>query len=408
MALDVETIRKDFPLLDTEAHGKPLVYLDSAATSQKPRQVIDRLVRFYEHENANVHRGIYDLGEKATAAYEGARKACARLIGAPDASSLIFTRGTTEAINLVAYSWGRANIDAGDEIVVTEMEHHSNLIPWQILAAERGATLKAIPIEDDEHRLDLSGLDGVITERTKLVCVSLKSNVLGVVNPVRQIADAAHASGALVLVDGAQAVPHIAVDVADLDADFFAFSAHKMCGPTGAGVLYGRAELLDAMPPFHGGGEMIREVWIDRATWNEVPYKFEAGTPNVAQAVGMGAAVEYLEGIGIESIRAHEADLTAYAMERLGDMGATIYGPRDPKQRSGVVSFNLTEVHPHDMATIVDQEGVAIRAGHHCAQPLMRRLGVPATARASFYLYNTRDEIDALMAALEKSKGWFA
>jgi cysteine desulfurase/selenocysteine lyase len=407
MSFDVDVIRKDFPILETEAHGKPLVYLDSAATSQKPRQVIERLDHFYEHENANVHRGIYDLGEKATAAFEGARESCARHIGAKSANSIVFTKGTTESINLVRYTWARVNVREGDEILVTETEHHSNLIPWQLLAEETGATLRALPIDDDEHRWRMDLLEEYVTDRTKLVAVQLKSNVLGTVQPVRAVVDAAHAVGARVLVDAAQAAPHLRFDVNDLDADFLAYSSHKMCGPTGAGVLYGREDLLAEMPPFHGGGEMIREVWIDHATWAEVPQKFEAGTPNVAQAVGMGAAAEYLAGIGLDAIHEHEVDLTRYAMEKLTDVGATIYGPRDPEERAGVVSFTLPEVHPHDMATIIDQEGVAIRAGHHCAQPLMRSLGVPATARASFYLYNTRDDVDALIAALEKSKGWF-
>lgn len=408
MSLDVETIRKDFPLLDTEAHGKPLVYLDSAATSQKPRQVIDRMARFYETENANVHRGIYELGERATLAYEGAREICARYIGARSARSIVFTRGTTEAINLVRYTWARQNVGPGDEILVTETEHHSNLIPWQLLAAEVGATLRALPIDDTEHRWRMDLLEEYVTDRTKLAAVQLKSNVLGTVNPIRTVADAVHAVGGRVVVDAAQAAPHLSFDVNELDADFLAFSSHKMCGPTGAGVLYGREDLLEEMPPFHGGGEMIREVWIDRATWNEIPHKFEAGTMNIAQAVGMGAAIEYLDTFGLDAIHEHETELTAYALERLRDLGATIYGPGDPAERAGVVSFNLPEVHPHDLATIVDQEGVAIRAGHHCAQPLMRRLDVAATARASFYLYNTKDEVDALMAALEKSKGWFA
>lgn len=408
MSLDVETIRKDFPLLDTEAHGRPLVYLDSAATSQKPRQVIDRIARFYETENANVHRGIYELGERATIAYEGAREACARHIGARSSRSIVFTRGTTEAINLIRFTWARQNVGPGDEILVTETEHHSNLIPWQLLAAEVGATLRALPIDDDEHRWRMDLLEEYVTDRTKLAAIQLKSNVLGTVNPVRAVADAVHAVGGRVVVDAAQAAPHMTFDVNELDADFLAYSSHKMCGPTGAGVLYGREDLLEEMPPFHGGGEMIREVWIDRATWNEIPWKFEAGTMNIAQAVGMGAAIEYLEGIGMEAIHEHENELTAYALQRLVELGATIYGPRDPLERPGVVSFNLPEVHPHDLATIVDQEGVAIRAGHHCAQPLMRRLDVAATARASFYLYNTKDEVDSLIAALEKSKGWFA
>jgi cysteine desulfurase/selenocysteine lyase len=407
MSLDVETIRKDFPILETEAHGKPLIYLDSAATSQKPRQVIDREVRFYETENANVHRGVYDLSERATAAYEGAREACARFIGASSPRSIVFTRGTTESINLVRYTWARANVGEGDEVLVTEMEHHSNLVPWQLLCQENGATLRHLPI-DDEGRLRMDLLSELITERTKLVCVSAMSNVLGTINPVRAIADAAHAVGALIVVDAAQGVPHVGVNVNEIDADFLAYSSHKMCGPTGAGVLYGREHLLEEMPPFLGGGEMIREVWPDRATWNEIPYKFEAGTMNIAQAVGMGAAVEYLEGLGMDQVREHEMDITSYALERLDGTGAVVYGPKDVSDRGGVVSFNLDGVHPHDMATILDQEGICIRAGHHCAQPLMRRLDVAATARASFYVYNTHDEVDALIDALDKAKGWFA
>ncbi|MDQ3941378.1 MAG: cysteine desulfurase [Actinomycetota bacterium] len=404
--LDSEVIRKDFPIFETLAHGKRLVYLDSAATSQKPRQVIDRMVRFYETENANVHRGVYELSEKATAAYEGAREACARFIGARSSRSIVFTRGTTEAINLVRFTWAKANVRAGDEILVTEMEHHSNLIPWQMLTEETGATLRHLPI-DDEGRLRVDLLDELITNKTKLVCVALMSNVLGTINPVRQISDAAHAVGARIVVDAAQAAPHVSFDVNELDADFLAYSAHKMCGPTGAGVLYGREDLLEEMPPFMGGGEMIREVWADRATYNEIPYKFEAGTMNIEQAVGMGAAVEYLEELGMDAVREHEIELTRYAMDKIATTGATVYGP-PAEERGGVVSFNLDEVHPHDMATILDQEGVCIRAGHHCAQPLMRRLGVAATARASLYIYNTPEDVDALVDALEKSKGWFS
>lgn len=406
MSLDVEVVRKDFAILETTAHDKRLVYLDSAATSQKPRQVIDRIVRFYEQENANVHRGVYELSERATDAYEGARDATARFIGATSSRSMVFTRGTTESINLVRFTWGKENVHEGDEILLTEMEHHSNLIPWQLLAQETGATLRHLPITDD-GQLDLSSLDEYLTPKTKLVCVGLMSNVLGTINPVRRLADAAHAAGALILVDAAQAAPHFAFDVTELDADFLAYSAHKMCGPTGAGVLYAREQLLEEMPPFQGGGEMIREVWADRATWNEIPYKFEAGTPNIAQAVGMGAAVEYLEGLGMDSVREHEIELTTYALEKLDEIGATVYGPRDMSLRGGVVSFNIPDVHPHDLATIVDQEGVCVRAGHHCAQPLMRRLDVPATARASFYIYNDRDDVDVLMDALDKAKGWF-
>ncbi len=407
MSFDPSVVRKDFPIFETEARGKRLVYLDSANTSQKPRQVLERIQLFYETENANVHRAVYELSEKATAAYEGARAACARFIGSESARSIVFTRGTTESINVIRFTWARENVREGDEVLITEMEHHSNLIPWQLLAGETGATLRHLPIGDD-GRLRLDLLEDYITDRTKLVSLSLMSNVLGTINPVRAVADAAHAVGAKVLVDAAQAAPHLSFDVNDLDADFLAYSSHKMCGPTGAGVLYGREELLEEMPPFHGGGEMIREVWADRATWNEIPYKFEAGTPNLAQAVGMGAAVEYLETLGMDAVREHEMELTAYALERLAGIGATIYGSRDLSQRGGVVSFNLDGVHPHDMSTIVDQEGVCIRAGHHCAQPLMRRLGVPATARASFYIYNTTEDVDVLIDAVEKSKGWFA
>ena len=407
MTLDVEVIRKDFPIFETLAHGKPLTYLDSAATSQKPRQVIDRMVRFYETENANVHRGVYELSEIATNAYEGAREACGRWIGSPS-KNIIFTRGTTEAINAVRYTWANVNVGEGDEVLVTEMEHHSNLIPWQLLTAEKGATLRHLPIELEEGTLRMDLLEEHLTERTKLVALPLMSNVLGTINPVAEIAAAAHAVGAKVLVDAAQAAPHIRVDVAELDCDFLAYSSHKMCGPTGAGVLYGKTELLEEMPPFLAGGEMIREVWADRATFNEVPFKFEAGTMNIAQAVGMGAAVEYLEGIGEEAIRGHELQLTRYAMDRIEEAGAKIYGPKDVEKRGGVVSYNLDEVHPHDLSTIVDQHGVCIRAGHHCAQPLMRRLGVPATARASFYIYNNEHDVDVLVDAMADAKGWFA
>ena len=405
--LDVEVVRKDFPIFETQANGKRLIYLDSAATAQKPRRVIDRIVEFYETENANVHRGVYDLSHKATEAYEHARRLCTDFIGARSTRSVIFTRGATEAINLVRYTWGRENVHEGDEILLTEMEHHSNLIPWQLLARESGATLRHLPV-DDEGKLRVDLLGEYITDRTKLVGLSLMSNVLGTINPVRQVADAAHAVGARVIVDAAQAAPHFTFDVNELDADFLAFSAHKMLGPTGVGVLYGREDLLEEMPPFLAGGEMIREVWADRATYAELPAKFEAGTMNIAQAVGMGAAIEYLQDLGMDSVREHELEMTKYAMERIADVGATIYGPPNVEDRGGVVSFTLGDVHPHDMATILDQEGICIRAGHHCAQPLMRKLGVAATARASFYVYNSPEEVDLLVDALEKSKGWFA
>ena len=405
--LDVEVVRKDFPIFETQANGKPLVYLDSAATAQKPRQVIDRMVEFYETENANVHRGVYDLSHRATEAYEHARQLSADLIKARSTRSIVFTRGTTESINLVRFSWGRQNVGEGDEILVTDMEHHSNLIPWQLLTQETGATIRSLPV-DDEGKLRLDLLEEYITDKTKLVAVSLMSNVLGTINPVRKISDAAHAVGARVVVDAAQAAPHFAFDVNELDADFLALSAHKMCGPTGVGILYGREDLLEEMPPFMGGGEMIMEVWTDRATYNEIPFKFEAGTMNVAQAVGMGAAIEYMNGIGFDAVREHEIELTRYAMEKIAATGAKIYGPPNVEDRGGVVSFTLDEVHPHDMATILDQEGICIRAGHHCAQPLMRKLGVAATARASFYIYNSPEEVDQLVDALEGSKGWFA
>ena len=407
MSLDAEIVRKDFPIFETLAHGKRLVYLDSAATSQKPRQVVDRMVRFYETENANVHRGIYELGEKATAAYEGARESVRRFIGARSTRSIVFTRGTTESINLLRYTWARENVREGDEILVTDMEHHSNLIPWQLHCLDTGAVLRHLPIDGD-GRLRVDLLDEYVTPKTKLVALNLMSNVLGTINPVRQIADAAHSVGARILVDAAQAAPHLQFDVNDLDADFLAFSAHKMCGPTGAGILYGREDLLEAMPPFHGGGEMIREVWADRATFAEIPQKFEAGTPNVAQAVGMGAAIEYLEELGMDAVREHEVELATYALERLRETGAIIYGPPDAHDRGGVIAFNVPEVHPHDMATIVDQEGVCIRAGHHCAQPLMRRLGVPASSRASFAVHTTREDVDRLIDGLARVQEVFA
>jgi cysteine desulfurase / selenocysteine lyase len=408
MSLDPEVVRKDFPIFDVPVHGdKRLVYLNSAATSQKPRQVIDRLVRFYETENANPSRGIDELSVRAETAYEQAREIFARFIGAPSPRTIVFTRGATESINLVRYSWGRANIGSGDEVLVTEMEHHSNLVPWQLLCQETGAVLRALPVDDDgKLRMDL--LDEYLTEKTKLVAVTLMSNVLGTINPVSDISKKAHAVGALVLVDAAQAAPHLSISVQDLDCDFLAFSGHKMLGPTGSGGLYGRAQLLEEMPPFHGGGEMIREVWIDRATYNEIPYKFEAGTMNIAQQVGLGAAIEYLENLGMDNVREHEMAITKYALERIGGAGATIYGPKDPSERGGVLAFTFGEVHPHDIATIIDQEGVAIRAGHHCAQPLMRRYAVPAMARASFYVYNTNEDVDALVDALGEAKGWFA
>ncbi len=405
-ALDVEAIRRDFPILHREVHGRPLVYLDNAASSQKPHAVIEALDEYYRRYNANVHRGIHALSEEASQAYEKARRKVARFINARSAKEIVWTRNTTESINLVAYSWGRTNIGAGDEILLTEMEHHSNLIPWQLLAEERQAKLRFIPVTDD-GLLALDRLDDLLTERTKLVGVVHMSNVLGTVNPVTEIARRAHAVGAKVLLDAAQSVPHLPVDVRALDCDFMAFSGHKMCGPTGIGVLYGKRGLLDDMPPFLGGGDMIKEVSLESSTWNDLPWKFEAGTPSIAEAIGMGVAVDYLDGVGMSAIHRHEQEIARYALEALSSVGGlTLYGP-PAEMRGGVTTFNIPGVHPHDLATILDSEGVAIRAGHHCAQPLMRRYKVPATARASFYLYNTQAEVDVLIRGLEKAKAIF-
>lgn len=405
-ALDVRAIRQDFPILHQAVHGRPLVYLDNAASSQKPRLVIEALDEYYRHYNANVHRGIHALSEQASLAYEEARRKVARFINARSAKEVIWTRNTTEAINLVAYTWGRANIGPGDEILLTEMEHHSNLIPWQILARENNAVLRFIRVTED-GLLDLDSFAERLTARTKLVSMVHMSNVLGTINPLPQIVRQAHAAGAAVLVDGAQSVPHLPVDVQALDCDFLAFSGHKMCGPTGIGVLYGKRDLLEAMPPFLGGGDMIREVFLESSTWNELPWKFEAGTPAIAQAIGMGFAVDYLNGLGMEMVHAHEQELVRYALDALSQVGGlTLYGP-PAEMRGGVATFNIPGVHPHDVATILDSEGVAVRAGHHCAQPLMRRYDVPATVRASFYVYNLREEIDALIDGLEKAKAIF-
>ena len=407
--LDPKVVRKDFPILDRKVHGdRPLVYLDSANTSQKPRQVIEALSSFYEQHNANIHRAVYELAAESTALYESAREKAAAFIGAPGgAREIVFTKSCTEATNLVARAWAWSTLREGDEIVVSEMEHHSNLIPWQLAAQATGARIVAFPVTDDGH-LDLEQLERVITDRTKLVCITGMSNVLGTIPPVRTVADAAHAAGALVLVDGAQRTPHVPTDVTELGADFYAFTGHKMCGPTGSGGLWGRAELLEEMPPFLGGGEMILEVWMDHATYNEIPYKFEAGTQPFAQAVGLGAAIDYLNELGMDAVRAHEIELTGYALKRLAEIeGLRIFGPSDPTERGGVVSFWMDDVHPHDLATILDTEGIAVRAGHHCAQPLMRRYDVPATVRASFYVYNTEDEVDALAEGLVRARERF-
>ena len=395
--------RTDFPLLVT---NPALHYLDSAATSQKPRVVLDAMREYYEHDNANPHRGAYALSARATDRYHESRERVAQFLGVADADCLIFTRGTTEALNLVATAWGRANVQAGDEIVVTALEHHANFVPWQQLALATGARFHVCPLTADHH-VDLDALRGLVGPRTKVVAFNHVSNALGTVNPVREIARIARASRALVVCDGAQAVPHLRVDFDELDVDFYAFSGHKMCGPMGIGGLIGRRALLDAMPPYQFGGDMIEIVGDDCTTWNALPHKFEAGTPNVGDAVGLAAACDYLDAIGIDAVLEHERALVRLATERLGSVeGIHIYGP-PPSERSGVVSFTLGEIHPHDLATILDEDGVCIRAGHHCAQPLMRRLGVSATARASFYLYNDESDVEALVRALEKAKTLF-
>lgn len=406
IAMDPRRIREDFPILSTRMAGKPLVYLDSASSSQKPRQVLQAVTEFYEQHYANVHRGIYPLAEEATALYEGAREKLAAFIGAPDPRSIVFTRGTTESINLVAHGWGRKFLREGDEIVLTEMEHHSNIVPWQLCARDTGAVLRYAPITDD-GLLELDAVATGITSRTKLVALTGQSNVLGTLPPIHDIADAAHEAGARVLVDGAQFVSHNPVDVTELDVDFLTFSGHKMLGPTASGGLYGQLDLLETMDPFLGGGEMIMEVHAETSTYKGPPWRFEAGTMNIAQSVGLGAAVDYLSDLGMKNVREHEREITAYAMEKLTEAGARIFGPGDPDARGGAVSFWYRDIHPHDLAQVLGQEGVAIRASHHCAQPLMRRLGVPATARASFYVYNTTDEVDRLVEALGKAREVF-
>jgi len=405
-SLDVESLRRDFPILhQTVYDGKPLAYLDNAATSQKPKVVIDALTEYYTRYNANVHRALHYLGEQATARYEEARGKVATFIGAPGVANIVFTRGTTESINLIAYAWGRTHIGQGDVILATGMEHHSNLVPWQILAKEKGAELKLVPILED-GTLDQTAFASLLSPSVKLVAITHMSNVLGTVNPVKAMAEAAHGIGAKILVDAAQSVPHMPVDVRDLDADFLAFSSHKMCGPTGAGVLYARAELLESMPPFMGGGEMISKVHDDYSTWADLPYKFEAGTPNIADVIALGAAVDYLSDIGMQRIHAYEQALTAYTIDRLEAIpGIRLFG-RAP-ERGGAVSFEVEGIHPHDLSQYVDQQGVAIRAGHLCAQPLMRRLGVPAVSRASVYFYNVEREIDQLVDAIRKAQQFF-
>src|SRR5574341_2532028 len=406
-ALDPDRVRADFPILDREVNGKPLVYLDSAATSQKPEAVLAAMDVYYRRHNAAVHRGVHTLGEEATELYEDARVTIARFVGAPSRAT-VFTKNATEAINLVAYAWGLRNLREGDEILVTEMEHHANLVPWQVVAKLTGARVRAVPVTD-QFRLDLDALDGLLTERTRIVAVSAMSNVLGTVNPVREVAERAHAVGALVLADAAQAVPHLGVKLDDLGVDFMSFTGHKMLGPLGIGVLVAQPELLDSMEPFLAGGEMIRDVTLESSTFNDVPWRFEAGTPNVAEAVGLAAAVEYLEALGMDRVRAHEAKLTSQLLRGLSEIEAVrVLGPTNLEQRGGVVSFTLGEVHPHDVAQVLDAEGIAVRAGDHCAKPLHRRFGLTASTRASVYLYNTTNEVDALATALDKAQRMFA
>ncbi|EAG9261666.1 cysteine desulfurase [Listeria monocytogenes] len=405
--IDIQKIRADFPILAQEINEKPLAYLDNAATSQKPKQVIEALTHYYEFDNANVHRGVHTLAARATDAYESARGKVAKFIHAREVAEIIFTRGTTSAINLVVDSYGEANIEAGDEIVISYLEHHSNLIPWQQLAKRKGAVLKYIELEED-GTISVEQAKKTIGEKTKIVALAHVSNVLGTITPIKEIAAIAHQFGAVILVDGAQAVPHMEVDVVDLDADFYAFSGHKMMAPTGIGALYGKRELLDAMEPTEFGGEMIDFVELYDSTWKELPWKFEAGTPIIGGAIALGAAIDYLAEVGLNNIHAHEQVLASYAIEEMSKIeGITIYGPNDASKRCGLVTFNLEGAHPHDIATILDEDGIAIRAGHHCAQPLMKWLDVSSTARASFYIYNTKEEIDVLIDGLKLTKEYF-
>jgi cysteine desulfurase / selenocysteine lyase len=404
--LDVERIRRDFPILNQTVHGKKLVYLDNGATSQKPQAVIDAITRYYLHDNANVHRGVHTLSVRATEAHDEARETVRHFIQAADANEIVFVRGATEAVNLVAQTYGRTNVGAGDEVLITAMEHHSNIVPWQMLCEEKGAHLKVAPITD-AGELDLEAFEKLISPRTRIVAVAHVSNALGTVNPVRKIVQLAHAHDVPVLVDGAQAVPHMPVDVQALGCDFYAFSGHKVYGPTGIGVLYGKEEFLAELPPYQGGGDMISSVTFEKTTYNVVPYKFEAGTPDIAGAIGLGAALEYVMGLGMDRVAAHGQDLLSYATERVGAIeGVRLIGTAS--QRAGVLSFVLDGVHPHDLGTILDRDGIAIRTGHHCAQPVMERFQIPATARASFAVYNTREEVDALVGSIQKAREVFA
>ncbi|WP_427813819.1 cysteine desulfurase [Enterococcus sp. 22-H-5-01] len=404
---DFATIRNDFPILFQEVNDEPLVYLDNAATTQKPKQVLDVLRHYYETDNANVHRGVHTLAERATADYENSREKVRAFINAKETAEVLFTRGTTTGLNWLARSYGDAFIKAGDEIVISYMEHHSNIIPWQQLAQRSGATLRYLPLTA-EGFIDLDEAKTIINEKTAIVSLAYVSNVLGVINPIKELAALAHSNGAVMIVDGAQATPHMQVDVQALDADFFAFSGHKMCGPTGIGVLYGKRSLLEQMEPVEFGGEMIDFVRLYESTWKELPWKFEAGTPNIAGAIALGGAIDYLNEIGMDTIHQYEQELVAYVLPKLQAIGGvTIYGPQDPEHHTGVIAFNLDGIHPHDVATALDMEGVAVRAGHHCAQPLMNYLDVPATARASFYFYNTKADADRLVQAIQATKEFF-
>lgn len=404
---DFSTIRKDFPILFQEVNDEPLVYLDNAATTQKPTQVLDVLRHYYEHDNANVHRGVHTLAERATADYENSREKVRAFINAKETAEVLFTRGTTTGLNWLARSYGDAFIKEGDEIVISYMEHHSNIIPWQQLVERKGATLRYLPLTD-EGFIDMTAAKEIINEKTAIVSLAYVSNVLGVINPIKELAEMAHANNAVMIVDGAQAAPHMAVDVQDLDADFFAFSGHKMCGPTGIGVLYGKRKWLEQMEPVEFGGEMIDFVNLFDSTWKELPWKFEAGTPNIAGAIALGAAVDYLNEIGMDNIHRYEQELVDYVLPKLHEIdGITTYGPQDPAHHTGVIAFNLDGIHPHDVATALDMEGIAVRAGHHCAQPLMNYLNLPATARASFYFYNTKEDADRLIEAIKATKEFF-
>ena len=407
---DAQKVRADFPILSREVNGKPLIYLDNAATTQKPRQVIQAIVDYYEGYNANVHRGVHALSQEATDRYEEARAKVARFIGAERPEEIIWTRNASESLNLVAHTWARENLREGDEIVVTPYEHHSNLVPWQKAARDAGAKLRVLPMLEGDNSLDMSRLDEFFTPRLKLLAAAHMSNGIGIINPVEELARRARRVGATVLIDATQSVPHMPVNVRELDCDFLTLSGHKMLGPTGIGALYGRREILDGMEPFMRGGEMVLEVWYDRATWNDLPMKFEAGTPNIADAIGLGAAIDYLDALGMENVRAHEIALTEYALDAFKELeeDIDIFGPKDPERRGAIISFHTDIVHPHDLGTFLDLDGIAVRTGHHCTMPLMRELGVIATARASCYLYNTEDEIDALVDSVKRALRYFS